>query len=400
MSFNACILKLRAICNLDCKYCYMFNSLDRTFERVTALMPIDVALATLDKIRSHLDASGTKRFSVTLHGGEPTLWPTSCFAVLLSQIDVLRQKGYEIDVSIQTNAYKPFEYELLRLFAAHRVSIGISLDGPARFNDAMRVTHAGQGSYDRVINNVGRLIEAGYESLIGGFLTVANPKIPPAAFLDWIAGLPVRRVDILWPIHFNLDVPPWENNQAEYKRRPVYGDWFSDLFQAWWDRDDPSLFIRSFFNLVELRLGGTSHIDALVNDHLEIFVVNTDGRIEYPDYLRVGGDENSNSGINILTANLDDAACDPIFQKLFQLATHLPHECSDCPHRDVCGGGFLAGRTSRLEVLSDRKSVMCADQFRFFSTVTQTIGKLTPVPVNSSDGQNRWNTMAGVAAKC
>ena len=44
--FELAILKLTAFCNLDCKYCYMFNLEDRTFSRVGRQMPLPTSLPT------------------------------------------------------------------------------------------------------------------------------------------------------------------------------------------------------------------------------------------------------------------------------------------------------------------------------------------------------------------
>ena len=178
----------------------------------------------------------------------------------------------------------------------------------------------------------------------------------------------------MWPIEFNLDNPPWAGQSPEiYRQHPYYGDWFGQLFELWWKTDDPNVHIRLFFNLIQLILGGHKHIDAIVNDTLDMFVVNTDGRIEYPDYLRASSDGAADSGYSILDASLAEVEHDTIFTKLFDLGKHLPIECTECPHKRLCGGGFLPGRTSQDEVLSIKKSILCEDHFSFFSKVKQTL---------------------------
>ena len=73
-SFSACVLKLTAVCNLDCSYCYMFNLADKVHTRVPPLLSVQTALKTLDRIVEHLLETGRTEFDLTLHGGEPTMW--------------------------------------------------------------------------------------------------------------------------------------------------------------------------------------------------------------------------------------------------------------------------------------------------------------------------------------
>lgn len=275
---------------------------------------------------------------------------------------------------MQTNAFHRMEDALLDLLVDNGVTLGISLDGPPRFNDRLRVTHAGKGSYERVMANVDDLIRRGYGSLVGGFLTVAQPEIPVTEYLQWVRCLPRPRVDVLWPIEFNHDHPPWDKQGEEaYRQAPRYGTWFANLFKAWWELDDPDLYIRLFYNVLQLHLGGNAHIDALVNDRIDMFVVNTDGAIEYPDYLRAARDGATRTPYTIGDTTIRALEDDPLFGALLRLDTLLPDACRQCAHRRVCGGGFLPGRTSRARLLQPTRSVLCHDQYRFFSAVAEAI---------------------------
>ena len=57
-AFNSCVLKLTAVCNLDCTYCYMFNLNDRVYTRLPPFLSIEAARCTLDRIFEHLEATG------------------------------------------------------------------------------------------------------------------------------------------------------------------------------------------------------------------------------------------------------------------------------------------------------------------------------------------------------
>jgi uncharacterized protein len=375
--FKSAIVKLTAVCNLDCSYCYMFNQQDKTFERVPRNLPLDDSLLLLRRIEDYSRENAIPRFSLTLHGGEPTLWPREFFERFLSGIDAIRQRGLDLHVTLQTNGYR-LDMGLLELFKKYRVIVGVSLDGPKQFNDARRFTHGREGSYDNIIRNLRLLKEGPCADIVAGVLCVADPRIPPAEFFDWMLELPVRRFDLLWPMEFSYSKPPWAGKGfEEYCEHPAYGDWFSGIFKLWWMRDDPNLFIRVFFESILVNLGSPRHTDMLVNDTIDMIVVNTDGRVEYHDFLRSAGDGLTRTDYNIREHDFNRLADDQTFRYLHNLRKHLPRDCDDCAHVRVCGGGFLPGRMNKLSKLPTHRSVMCPDQYRFFQTIHEAMKSST-----------------------
>jgi uncharacterized protein len=366
--FNSAIVKLTAYCNLNCTYCYMFNQSDKTYTRVPKNMSIQDADMLLYRIEEHAKTHGLKQFTISLHGGEPALWPLSSFTHFFDSVDRIRKNGLRLHVGVQTNAYW-LNPQLLRLFADHRVTLGVSLDGPKYFNDTRRPDHLGGGSYDRVIENL-KLLKKDYPEILSGVLCVADPAIPPAEFLDWIDSLPIRRVDVLWPMEFNYRSLPW--GQADfnnYCNSPRYGKWFSELFELWWKRDDPTLVIRLFIESLLALLGSLAHTDMLVNNTIDMLVINTDGAIEYHDYLRPYSDGATRTEFNIRNNAFDDLATDSVFQFLHKLGEHLPKECHGCGVAKLCGGGYLPGRMHPDSKFPSRRSVLCPDEYHFFRTV-------------------------------
>lgn len=371
--FRLAIMKLTAFCNLNCKYCYMFNQNDRTFTRIDKNMTLMTALKCLERIRDHAWANSLDHFTITLHGGEPTLWPLDSFKAFLLRVDEMRSTGLDLRVNIQTNGYQ-IRPALLDLWDEHRVTFGVSLDGPREYHDLARVTHNNLGSYDTVVRNVQDIIDRGYKHLLSGFLSVSHPEIPPEAFLSWADELPVRKLDVLWPMEYNYDNPPWRDvGFEEYRKRPRYGAWFADLFDLWYTRDDPTLQIRLFFDCIQMLFGSRQHVDNIVNDTIPIFVVNTDGGIEYHDFFRAYKDGACRTEYNVHSHSLDELSEDPVFYYLLNIEDYLPSGCFECPHRSICGGGFLPGRMSTNEVIPTRRSVLCEDHYYFFSRMKRTL---------------------------
>jgi uncharacterized protein len=369
MRFRSAIVKLTAVCNINCKYCYMFNQADRTFTRVPPKMALATANLLLERICDYHQPNEDTPFSIVLHGGEPLLWPENSLVEWLDRIAEKRRQGWRLDVAVQTNLVRPLSARMRDTLQRHGITLGISLDGPRAQNDLLRVDHLERGTYDRVMANVEALVASGDGALVGGFLSVANPAIAPDDYLQWVRSLPVPRVDVLWPIEYNWRNPPWGIfPRRGYEQAPRIGSWFARLFEAWWQLDDPGVHIRLFRNVVELAAGGSDHLDALVNDSYNMFVVNTDGSYEYPDYLRVAADGGASTPFEVAHHAIAALHGDRGFARLLALGDELPVACTGCRHRVVCGGGFLPGRSDADDFIAARPSVLCADQMRFFDT--------------------------------
>ncbi|MBI3678065.1 MAG: radical SAM protein [Proteobacteria bacterium] len=372
--FGVFIVKLTGFCNLNCSYCYMFNSADRSFERKPKYLDRDVALAALRRIGSHVGRGPTKKASIVLHGGEPTLWPLESFQAFFDEIERLRDGGIACDVSMQTNMWQRPSRALMELCRRHRVGLGISLDGPLEINDLYRQDFAGHGSYRKIIANVQALLDEGYGDVIGGFLCVMQPAIAPAAFVQWVAGLPMSRVDLLWPLQFNKVHTPWAaGGEAPYTRDPKYGKWAEEVFEAWWSLDRPDIHIRMFNDAIEARLGGGRSTDMMGALAFHSLVINTDGDIEMSDYFRTSIDGGCATGYSVLRDDLEAVARDSRFAAMKRAAETAPRRCRSCKHLGICGGGTLAGRLDAAGNVTAEPSVLCADHMRLFDTIARRV---------------------------
>jgi len=367
--FTSYIMKLTGYCNLDCSYCYMFNSADQTHRRKPSAMTIDTAIATLDMIAAYGARCGRTRFEVTLHGGEPTLWPVANFERFFERVTALRASGLDIDLGLQSNLFKLPPPRLLDLFSAMGMKIGVSLDGPRAANDAARVDFAGRGSYDRVMRNVRTLIEQGRGDIIGGFLCVMQPDVPPDDFLAWIAALPVTRINLLWPLEVNHANPPWRD-EASYAAAPRYGTWAADLFDAWLRLDREDIYIDRFHGTMRAILGGVASSDDHAAWSLCSLVINTDGAIELSDYFRPSSDGAAETGLSVHGDRPEAVAAWPPFARHQADAERQPADCRSCEHWRHCGGGTLAGRFDAAGRITDRPSVLCGDHLHFFDRVS------------------------------
>ncbi|HEX4977560.1 MAG TPA: radical SAM protein [Nocardioides sp.] len=368
--FTTAIVKLTAVCNLNCSYCYMFNLADKSYSRTYRFMPARTAAATVDAIAAYCAERDLRSFSIALHGGEPSMWPLDRFEHLLDRVEHWRARGLELRLVAQTNGLH-LPDPLLDLWHRHGVEVGVSLDGPPWLHDTYRTRHDGRGSYATIMRNVERMLAGGHRSLLNGFLCVAQPAIDPTEFLDWAEELPAG-IDVLWPIEFHHGNPPWGAGPIEeYARAPRYGTWFSALFLEWAARGSP-VRVRLFEQTVGAVLGARPAMDALANEHLPALVVNTGGQIELNDYVRSYEDGAAETGLHV-SQGLGAAEAHPAFRHYLDLREHRPAECTGCPVVEVCGGGFLPGRMAPGADRPVGRSVLCYDQFAFFTTVQSVV---------------------------
>lgn len=147
--FRCAIVKLTAVCNIDCSDCYTFSQSGRTFRRVPPRMRLETALQVLERICGFHPAGKPEPFSIVLHGGEPMLWPEASFTVFLEEVSRRRACGWNLDIAVQTNLVIAPTPALLHAFREHRVSLAISIDDPLDVNGVLRVDRRGRSPYDR-----------------------------------------------------------------------------------------------------------------------------------------------------------------------------------------------------------------------------------------------------------
>ncbi|MGD9215662.1 MAG: radical SAM protein [Desulfobacteraceae bacterium] len=170
MPLRYLILALTMRCNLQCLYCYNGEP-SEVDEMPEAVMVRAISLAA---------DSGTP-FHLQLTGGEPTLVPAS----MEKAITLAHATGICRSIGIQTNA-TCLTPDLIDLFRAYKIEVGVSLDGPPS------VHHQQRGMAAETLRGLHLLETAGIPFRVTTVVTQAN-----AAQLDGLvltlAGLAYAR---------------------------------------------------------------------------------------------------------------------------------------------------------------------------------------------------------------
>ena len=151
--FQVFIKPVGARCNLKCSYCYYINN-DRNESDI-------MSDETLEKcIKQLFEASLGDTVLFTWHGGEPLLAGIKFYekAISMQQREVPQGKrflnGMQTNGTLITKEWSTF-------LASHRFVVGISIDGPKVFHDAMRQTYHNRGSFEKTIQGYHQLRACG-----------------------------------------------------------------------------------------------------------------------------------------------------------------------------------------------------------------------------------------------
>lgn len=120
------VVKLSSRCNMNCDYCYIYNSKDTSWKYMPKVMPLDVTVALANRIAELYNKQQTKPL-IVFHGGEPLLAGVSYLKELT---DCILNKTPNAILSIQSNGtiYNEDLESFLKEYRG-KISFSISVDG-------------------------------------------------------------------------------------------------------------------------------------------------------------------------------------------------------------------------------------------------------------------------------
>lgn len=174
------VVQMTQFCNINCSYCYLADRHDTT--RVTVATVRKLA----ERLEAHQDTSTP--LSWYWHVGEPLAVGLEHFRACHSAVEAGAPiLARHMDFHVQTNGTLVNE-EWASFFAKHNYEVGVSIDGPKDIHDAHRVTRANGGTYDKVVNGIRLLREAGVR--VGALVVVTAASIErPVDLLREVARL-------------------------------------------------------------------------------------------------------------------------------------------------------------------------------------------------------------------
>jgi uncharacterized protein len=355
IEIDTVLIKVASRCNINCSYCYVYNMGDNGWARMPNQISAETALAVSKSI-NELTLMQSRPFAVVLHGGEPLLLGPRKLEQVLSMFRAAAP--LDSSFSLQTNGLLITD-ELLDICFKHRVTISISIDGPKHIHDRRRVTHKGQGTFEKVLAGINKLRKhRESEFLYSGLLAVIDPESDPKEVYEFCKTLEPPGVDFLYRDGNYMRLP--EGKQS--LRTTEYGQWFARLLDIYLFDPEP-LRIRFLDDLIKLLLGGRATKDGVGLNDFGILVIDTDGSITKNDTLKSSfdGADRFSGTWTVHQDSLRDILSSDKFAEAHALQRPISKICLACPELRVCGGGMTLNRWRDTNGY-DNPSIYCSDQ--------------------------------------
>ena len=224
-SVHIMIKPASGMCNLNCRYCFYHDIVEKREQRSYGFMEEK----TLEAVVRKGLAAATQECTIAFQGGEPTLIGLDFYRSVVALQKKYNVNRVRIHNAIQTNGLA-LNAEWADFLRENRFLVGISLDGVKDTHDINRLDAHGAGTFNRVMQAVQLLESRGVEYNI---LTVVNRQT--AAHAGQIYSFYKRNrlrylqfIPCLDPIG---DAPGGE----PYSLAPAdYGDFLCALFDLWY----------------------------------------------------------------------------------------------------------------------------------------------------------------------
>ena len=142
-------------CNFACDYCFQGDHGD--YNKFAAKMSLDTARQVADWIEQRLDEVKPEKFQLTLFGGEPLLNLPVAYYLGERLHALCEARGIKQSISIITNGLLLTPEVVDRLKPFGLFGVKVTLDGDHDAHNRMRPLRGGQGTFDKIIQNIRRV---------------------------------------------------------------------------------------------------------------------------------------------------------------------------------------------------------------------------------------------------
>lgn len=355
-------LKLAEVCNLGCKYCYFFEHNDLSHLGAPAYMsPAVIESAGKFLARGAVDCD-IRNIAIALHGGEPLMIGKRRFAQCCEILQREIAPYCNLRLIVQTNGLL-LDDEWIDLLARYGCSIGLSIDGMKESHDSIRLDKKRRGTYDRVIEALKLLqaaVDDGRISAFGVLGVIGLGMSGTATFNHFLDELKLRNFDFLVPqLH-------WDNVEPEMVDH--VRDFYLEVVDAWLERGDPSVHIRTITDAFRPFLSDDAGQWRLnyIADMAEGVSIRSNGDVCVDDALPPISTRFRDTGCNVATHSLAEFYEHEVWSDIRSALLQAPAECRACEYFGLCGGGPLETRYSRDSGFNN-KSIYCDTYKAMFS---------------------------------
>ena len=170
-------------CNFACGYCYQGDRED--FNQFADKMTLETSEKLARWIEGELDRLRPETFAMTFFGGEPLLNLPVVYDLADRMWQATQARGIRQSLSMITNGLLLTTDVVDRLVPRGLRGVKITLDGDKHTHDRMRPLRGGQGTFDRIIENIRKVADRTRISIGGNFDESSADSFP--GLLDFLA---------------------------------------------------------------------------------------------------------------------------------------------------------------------------------------------------------------------
>lgn len=203
-------------CNFNCTYCYQDNY-KKNLKEEDETKIIEFINTYTDKV---------KKVKLAWFGGEPTLEHERVIRMTKKIKEICDYKKVDLDLHMTTNGYLLNQERIEAYKSLGFNCFQITLDGPKEIHNSRRMLHNGEGTFDKISENILKILECGMKVTFRLNLDQSNIQYAESLF-DMI---PVHFRHLVWLSMGNLHQ---EENKISfyelYKKSIDFGYTYKDI---------------------------------------------------------------------------------------------------------------------------------------------------------------------------
>ncbi|HKT79029.1 MAG TPA: radical SAM protein [Vicinamibacterales bacterium] len=169
-------------CNFACDYCFQGDHGD--YNKFAEKMSLETAERVADWTEREMVRVAPETLMLTFFGGEPLLNVPVMYYLAERLSAYARQRGVRMMINVITNGLLLTEEIVDRLLPCGLNGIKVTLDGDRDAHNRLRPLRGGQGTFDRIIENVRKVADRCNISIGGNFDESSVDSYP--ALLDFL----------------------------------------------------------------------------------------------------------------------------------------------------------------------------------------------------------------------
>ncbi|HZH73835.1 MAG TPA: anaerobic sulfatase maturase [Mariniphaga sp.] len=351
-------------CNINCTYCFYLEKADLFPETKRHRMSDEVQE---EMIRQVMQQSG-QAVSIAWQGGEPTLMGLDFYKRAI-ELEIKYGHGQSVGNGLQTNGTL-LNQEWAEFLKKYDWLVGISLDGPEHVHNHYRKDKLGNGTHQKVEDNIRMLLDNGVAVNVLATLNDYSVRFPEETYnyfkslgLTWMQFIPIVETDASDP----SQAAPFSVSAK------AYGEFLCKMFDLWiadFKNGEPTTQVRHFDSVFYPYVGLEAPECTMMKECGPYVVVEHNGNVYSCDFFVDPKWKLGNVLSHKITTMLNSKK-----QQMFGAAkAMLPGECRRCPWLSKCYGGCTKDRIKDPQ--DNRKPRFCQSYKMFFSHADATMTDL------------------------